>query len=120
MNKTEATPRPWRADEEEYSQYIYGPSNEMICEMRGWGYLTGTGGLNLSDKDAMEIQHANNQLIVKAVNNYDRLVEALEVLINAVGTMHKPEYATFFIDGERLDGYEVHEKFESLLKELKK
>lgn len=59
------TPGPWRADETEYSEYVFGPDGEMICQMRGWGYLTGERR-KLSDKQAMEIQAANCKLIARA------------------------------------------------------
>lgn len=37
-----------------------------ICDIRGWGYLTGIGGLHLSEAEAVEIQRANTRLIVAA------------------------------------------------------
>jgi len=36
-------------------QYICDGHTPLLC-VRGWGYLTGTGGLNLSGKEAREIQ----------------------------------------------------------------
>lgn len=36
--------------------------------IRGWGYLTGTGGLNLSDKEAAEIQDDLANYIVEKLN----------------------------------------------------
>lgn len=62
---TNHTPGPWRTDETEYSEFVFGPDGEMICQMRGWGYLTGERR-KLSDKEAMEIQAANCELIASA------------------------------------------------------
>jgi hypothetical protein len=36
-------------------QYICDGHSPLLC-VRGWGHLTGTGGLNLSGKEAREIQ----------------------------------------------------------------
>lgn len=62
---TQHTPGKWRADETEYSEYVFGPDGEMICQMRGWGYLTGERR-KLSEKEAMSIQSANCKLIARA------------------------------------------------------
>jgi hypothetical protein len=59
------TPGEWRSDESEYSQYVFGPDGEMICEMRGWGYLTGNRR-NLSEDEALKIQSRNCKLIAAA------------------------------------------------------
>lgn len=32
-------------------------AGKRVLEIRGYGYLTGVGGLNLSDKEAVETQH---------------------------------------------------------------
>jgi hypothetical protein len=39
----------------------------MVCEMRGWGHLTGQGGgCAMDDVEAVKIQDANAQLIANA------------------------------------------------------
>jgi hypothetical protein len=47
-----------------------------IAQMRGWGHLTGQGGLALSDEDAEEIQVLFADAIVRAVNNHQVLLDA--------------------------------------------
>ena len=39
-----------------------------IMLIRGWGYLTGTGGLHLSESDAAKIQDDFGQYIVETLN----------------------------------------------------
>lgn len=95
-----ATPRPWKHDGE--AEYIFAEQNQIVAQIRGWGYLEKTFG----PIHALEIQAANAELIVKAVNYHDRLVEALEDVLpylSATGT----------------NGNHYVPKIESLLKELK-
>lgn len=58
--------------------FIYDADNHMIVEIRGWGHLTGTGGLNLGEDEAESVQKARAALIVHRVNTYEVLVEALK------------------------------------------
>lgn len=39
-----------------------------IIMIRGWGHLTGTGGLNLSDEEAVAIQDSLAEYLVKQLN----------------------------------------------------
>jgi hypothetical protein len=79
---SEHTPTPWRKDE--YALSIYAdnvPKGPMrVADLRGWGYLTGKGhgALGLSRDEGIAVQEANATFIVKAVNNHDALVKALE------------------------------------------
>ena len=69
MMEAKNTRYPWKADP--YMPTIWGEDENMrICDMRGWGRLTGGGfgGLGLTDKEAEVIQIANRDLIVAAVN----------------------------------------------------
>lgn len=72
MKEKEETPKhsklPWIPDVPGYSQYIFGAEGQMIVQARGWGYLTGT--LGLTEKEAMEVQKANIDFIIKACNTY--------------------------------------------------
>lgn len=52
-----------------------------VCDMRGWGYLTGIGGLHLSDEQACERQAANCILIAACVNGKERELLAIEGLL---------------------------------------
>ena len=69
------TKGPWAADD--FANYIYifeaNEPNMMIAQIRGWGYLTGKGGLGLSDGEAYEIQKANARLIATAPEMYELL-----------------------------------------------
>jgi len=57
------TPGPWRPVGDAMKVFA---GNMTICDIRGWGHLTGVGGLGLSDEDARDVQHANTRLIVAA------------------------------------------------------
>ena len=41
---------------------------EPVLLIRGWGYLTGIGGLHLSEKEAIKIQDEFGDYIVKQLN----------------------------------------------------
>lgn len=68
---------PWKAD-----AYGYVTADEgamLVCEIRGWGRLTGTGGgLGLPAHEAVAIQAANARLIAAA----PKLLAALERLLS--------------------------------------
>ncbi len=49
------------------SGFIINGDYHLIL-IRGWGYLTGTGGLNLSDKEALEIQDSLAEYIIEKLN----------------------------------------------------
>lgn len=55
------TETPWKYDGQ---NYIFGPNNEMVAEIRGWG--------------AKLPMDSNAAFIVKAANSYDRMLGALE------------------------------------------
>lgn len=40
----------------------------VLIDIRGWGYLTGTGGLNLPEEEAINIQDTLAEYIVKQLN----------------------------------------------------
>lgn len=48
---------------------------EMIL-IRGWGYLTGVGGLHLSEEEAIEIQNDLADYIVERLNDRSELVKS--------------------------------------------
>lgn len=49
-------------------EYIYNSNNELIFIIRGWGYLTGRGGLNLHEEKAIKIQNSFGDYIVTEIN----------------------------------------------------
>jgi hypothetical protein len=53
--------------------------NMNVCDIRGWGYLTGQGSLALEPKDAVKIQNSNAHLIAASPELYEALEKCLEV-----------------------------------------
>ena len=66
------TKGPWKY--EDRGQTVWGatPAGEiMVCQIRGWGHLTGTVGLKLSENEAAAIQDANGRLVSAAPELYE-------------------------------------------------
>jgi len=64
-----ATARPWHGDPEPYCEYIWGPENEMVAQVRGYG--------------ADLPREANAALILEAVNGREdarKLAEAVAAM----------------------------------------
>lgn len=57
---------PFRYDAE--GQMIWDANNERALDVRGWGYLTGKGGLNLAAPAAEEIIDDFGQSVVRILN----------------------------------------------------
>lgn len=51
--------------------------NMNICDIRGWGHLTGSGGLRLSDDEAIRVQVANATFIAQARQDIPALLDEL-------------------------------------------
>jgi hypothetical protein len=73
---------PWTVDRHALSIYAPCPTGgeRRVCDIRGWGALTGKGhgALGLSDAEATAIQTANAKLIAAApdlLENLSRMVE---------------------------------------------
>lgn len=75
MNKF--TSGPWTIG---YNAYTIEAGPMKICDIRGWGHLTGTGGLNLPAEEAKKIQEANARLIAAAPEMYEASKALLERL----------------------------------------
>lgn len=72
-------PLPWKGDR--FADYIYAADGTMVCQIRGWGHLTGKGGgLGLSEDQAVRTQEERQALIVSAVNAHDDLLTALRMI----------------------------------------
>jgi hypothetical protein len=48
--------------------YICDNDGNMVFDMRGWGYLTGTGGLNCSPEKATKIQDRIGERVAKLMS----------------------------------------------------
>ncbi len=70
------TPGPWKDDE--MACYVFA-GNMMVCQIRGWGHLTGRGALNLPEDKAIEIQKANGRLIAAAPDLLEACKEWVEI-----------------------------------------
>lgn len=85
---TEHFPTPWKIDPHSFSVYAADVprGSPRVADMRGWGYLTGkgSGALGLSDDEGIAAQKANAELIVKAVNNHETLLDALRFALEVM------------------------------------
>lgn len=86
MSAVSHTPAPWRVEPHCLKIFADGVRNGpmLVADIRGWGYLTGAGhgALGLSPKEALAIQAANAEFIVRAVNSHRSLVLALNDAYN--------------------------------------
>lgn len=69
-DKSKFTPGPWEASNPWLKVFA---GNMNVADVRGWGHLTGVGGLNLPEDKAIEIQKANALLIAAAPELYAAL-----------------------------------------------
>lgn len=77
MSETRFTKGPWSLTAD-YKSKVFAENGSMtICDIRGWGYLTGVGGLHLPSDAAIEIQNANADLIAAAPELYGTLEKTL-------------------------------------------
>lgn len=77
MTEPKFTKGPWSVDH--YALHVESigcrKAPARVCDIRGWGYLTGKGhgALGLSQSEAILIQKANAYLIAAAPELYDEL-----------------------------------------------
>jgi len=76
----EATSGPWRNEGKGLQVRKADASMMNICDIRGWGYLTGKGhfALGLDDEEARVVQNANAELIAALRNAAPSLLDAAE------------------------------------------
>jgi hypothetical protein len=77
-----------------------------IAQMRGWGHLTGQGGLALNDAEAEEIQVNFADYICQAVNNHQALVDVLLALEPYLSTEAQMLDAASLNEG-RASGFDI-------------
>jgi hypothetical protein len=66
------TEGPWAADGKGLE--VRAVAGQMrVCDIRGWGYLTGKAALGLPDEQAVTVQRANARLIAAAPDLYEAL-----------------------------------------------
>lgn len=51
------------------SQMIFDADNHLVADIRGWGYLTGFGGLGMSDEEACKVQDCFGEWIAQAMTD---------------------------------------------------
>ncbi len=76
------TPGPWEVDTTSGARVLAtdGKGSFPICDIRGWGHLTGKGhgALGLSEAEAIAIQDANARLIAAAPDMLEAIEQALD------------------------------------------
>lgn len=68
---------PFKYDRDGYC--IFDSKNDMIADVRGWGYLTGRGALALSEEEAIKIQDRIGAEVARAMNESGKVVDAGEI-----------------------------------------
>ncbi len=75
-------------------QLILNADGRMLFQLRGWGYLTGTGGLNLDREYAAKVQDQIGETLVEMLNSHSQLQEENKRLREAFDylEMNLPEF----------------------------
>lgn len=74
-----ATPGPW--EHEKNGGMIYAYEMKMrVLDIRGWGYLTGWGGLHMNEEAAIKVQEANGDFAAHAREDVPALIAELRKL----------------------------------------
>lgn len=86
------TPGPWVFDWELSRHEVRACDGQMkIADVRGWGYLTGTGALNLPVDEATAIHEANGRLIATSPDLLDAAQDAASELLEAFPYLNPKE-----------------------------
>lgn len=94
--------------------HFYNKLGMTVAQIRGWGYLTGVGGLNLSDDDAVEIQDAAAKYIETAINEHESIKRELAAAAERERAAVKAERLRLFnsLIGIRESPYNKTDPFE--------
>lgn len=68
VDKINGNPTTVNTPEITYKETEYFAFDECIMLQRGWGYLTGTGSLNLKPEEAVKIQDDFAQFVIDKIN----------------------------------------------------
>lgn len=111
----EHTKLPWKTDGDRMitGRCVGGCNMQeddfMVAQIRGWGHLQ-----YLGEEKAIEIQKANAEFIVEAVNNYDRLKKENE-------NLQADKKALVEVLKELMEGFKADEKsFPKTIAQIKK
>lgn len=81
------TDGPWLLDANGYFVWTTTPAGLMkLCDIRGWGHLTGRNAMNLTDEEAIRIQRANGELIAAA----PKMLEELKFVVQMLTAYTRP------------------------------
>ena len=95
-----------------------------IMLIRGWGHLTGIGGLHLKDEDAAKIQDDFGQYIVETLNN--NIMDYEKILKEPIDLSQIPTWAirtqmmSVYGDGKYLNTPEYKKAYNEMHAELQK
>lgn len=78
------TPLRWRLplSPDQMGVYLFDANRTMVVQIRGWGHLTGVGGLQLDEDAAVAEQAARLDYIARAVNAHEELIAALRSMLD--------------------------------------
>ena len=74
-----ATPGPWTHEKSGGMVYAY-EMKMRVFDIRGWGYLTGVGGLHMKEEAAIKVQEANGDFVVNAREDVPAMARELRKL----------------------------------------
>ena len=108
----EAYKKPLRYDI--HGQMIFDANDNLVADIRGWGYLTGTGGLNLPEDEALKIQDKFGEDLANAYNKAAEMESILKELVR-VGAFHNSCIEIDVHEKPQTDGLEIIERINDVL-----
>lgn len=68
QSKTPMNFSPWVPPFNFYETSVFDSKGHRVCDLRGWGFLTGSGACNLPEAEAAKIQDKMGESIVDLLN----------------------------------------------------